>query len=77
MRRNGNRQQRAHVLGSTSAHGCGGKRTYATWSEAEQEAKRTRRHTESDVEPYSCRGCHGFHVGASGRRRKAINQRKG
>lgn len=41
-----------------------GKKIYRTWKHAESDARTLRRKTGLPEEPYYCRRCQGYHVGA-------------
>lgn len=47
------------------AAGCEGKDRFPTFARAAQVARRSRRH-DSNLAPYPCRFCGGFHVGNAG-----------
>lgn len=62
------------AAGPTPDAGCTGKVAYDDWHTAKLMAQRTRRQKETTVEPYKCRHCHKFHVGAARRKPKKMKE---
>ena len=61
---------------------CHGKRSFSSWSQAEQTARRMRRDRRNDTAPYRCHHCGQVHVGTgttmsrNGRRARLLLEMK-